>query len=91
MEVKYNSSQLSRGKRAPADGPQMSDDWLMGETTKYDRIREAVNDDRVIAQSIKDGLENEATLKLLANVSPDGTVKYIVIDSKGDKTDNELP
>lgn len=88
VEVKYDTSKLSN---KPADGRQMKDAWLRGDKTGYDRILEAVKDDDKLSKDITQGLNNGKTIKLLAEVTPEGNVEYKILDSEGKETGQKWP
>ncbi|CAM3982958.1 Cytoplasmic protein [Bacillus luti] len=79
-EAKFGSSQLGKTK----DGRQMSNDWLNGAKTRKSRILKAVDGDEVLAEEIKDALENGAVERVLSKVDSSGNVKTFRIDTKGD-------
>ncbi|HDR3345430.1 TPA: hypothetical protein QCN45_003204 [Bacillus cereus] len=79
-EAKFGSSQLGKTK----DGRQMSNDWLNGAKTRKSRVLKAVDGDEVLAEEIKDALENGAVERVLSKVDSSGNVKTFRIDTKGD-------
>ncbi|MFY0138473.1 MULTISPECIES: hypothetical protein [Bacillus cereus group] len=62
----------------------MSNDWLNGAKTRKSRILKAVDGDEVLAEEIKDALENGAVERVLSKVDSSGNVKTFRIDTKGD-------
>ena len=79
VEYKYGASVLKDTK----DGLQMSDDWLVGSKTGYDRILESVNGDRIAANAIHDSLDAGRVEKWLVHTDPFGKVTVGVLDKNG--------
>lgn len=76
-EYKYGSSGLGQTK----DGLQMSDDWLSGEKTGFDRIEHAVGHDQ--ADDILSSLRRGQVEKWLVRTDDNGVVSKAVLDSAG--------
>lgn len=55
------------------DGPQMSDQWLKGEISDFNRILKAVDGDERLAEEILAALDDGKVDKYLMTVRPDGT------------------
>ena len=77
VEYKFGSSVLGK----TADGLQMSDDWLTGVNTKYDRILESVG--RAEALEVSDALKSGRIEKWLVHTDPFGRVTVGVLDKAG--------
>ena len=80
-EGKYNTAQQGMTK----DGLQMSDDWLLGRQTGKSRIDKFVGNDKVLANKIKDALENGKVARVLSTVDKTGSIKSYILDSNGKK------
>jgi len=79
VEYKFGSSTLKPTK----DGLQMSDSWLQGTATNYDRILESVSGNRKMADSIRDALQTGRVEKWLVHTDPFGNVTVGVLDKGG--------
>src|SRR5699024_3421752 len=79
-EARFGSSRLGKTN----DGKHMSDDWLMGATTKKSRILKAVDNDRVLAHKIKQALEDNELDRVLSKVDSSGNVKTFRLNENGD-------
>ena len=79
VEYKFGSSKLKPTK----DGLQMSDDWLQGTTTNYDRILESVGGNERTANSINKALEAGRVEKWLVHTDPFGNVTVGVLEKSG--------
>ncbi|WP_260961240.1 two-partner secretion domain-containing protein [Pseudomonas citri] len=79
VEYKFGSSTLKPTK----DGLQMSDSWLQGTATNYDRILESVSGNRRVADSINDALRTGRVEKWLVHTDPFGNVTVGVLDKGG--------
>ena len=79
IEYKFNTSQLSNTQ----DGKQMSDSWLRGDKTDYDRIDEAVGGDQNMATNVHLALESGRIEKWVVRTMPDGQVYVSVLDKNG--------
>ena len=79
VEYKFGSSVLKQTK----DGLQMSDDWLVGAKTNYNRILKSVNNDPMIANSIFDASDAGRIEKWLVHTDPFGNVTVGVLDKYG--------
>ena len=56
---------LAKDTQEKRDGKQMSDDWLTGASTEKNRILKAVDNDKVLADKIKEALgDNKLERKL---------------------------
>ena len=62
----------------------MSNDWLNGAKMRKSRVLKAVDGDEVLAEEIKDALENGAVERVLSKVDSSGNMKTFRIDAKGD-------
>jgi|GEM_PF-2094003 len=71
VEAKYNTSKLSQ---TPADGPQMSDNWIEGSN----RIERAVGDADLADDILLNGYD-----RVLTHIDPNGNVTTSRIDSNG--------
>lgn len=79
VEYKFGSSKLGR----TADGLQMSDDWLRGANTNYDRILESVSNNTKVADAVASSLDAGRVEKWLVHTDPFGTVTVGVLDRSG--------
>ena len=79
VEYKFGTSALKK----TADGLQMSDDWLSGVKTTFDRISQAVNDDRSLAVNVQEALDSGRVEKWLVHTDPYGNVTVGVLDKDG--------
>jgi filamentous hemagglutinin len=79
VEYKFGSSVLAK----TADGLQMSDSWLTGANTNYNRILESVANDRKLANSIFDAMNAGRVEKLLVHTDPFGRVTVGLLDING--------
>ncbi|ROM86006.1 adhesin [Pseudomonas brassicacearum] len=79
VEYKFGSSALKPTK----DGLQMSDSWLQGTATNYDRILESVSGNGGMAQSIENALQAGRVEKWLVHTDPFGNVTVGVLDARG--------
>jgi len=70
-EAKYNTSRLGN----PADGPQMSDDWIQGSN----RIERAVGDADLADDILMNGYD-----RVLTHIAPDGTITTSRINAAGE-------
>lgn len=61
----------------------MSDNLLQGAVTNYDRIRESVNGNRKVADSINDALRTGRVEKWVVHTDPYGNVTVGVLDKGG--------
>lgn len=71
IEAKYGSSTLQMTN----DGMQLSDTWIFGSN----RLKNAVNNPAIEADIKLKGYK-----RILANISPDGTVNFQEVDALGD-------
>src|SRR5699024_3633942 len=80
---------LAKDTEEKRDGKQMSDDWLTGEWTEKNRILKAVDNDKVLAEKIKEALgDNKLERKLSVRFIDEEEqnkiiiyVKLIIMDS----------
>jgi hypothetical protein len=79
VEYKFGSSKLG----STADGLQMSDDWLRGANTNYDRILESVSNNRKAADAVASSLDAGRVEKWLVHTDPYGNVTVGVLDRNG--------
>lgn len=79
VEYKFGSSKLKPTK----DGLQMSDDWMTGTTTNYNRILESVGGNERAANSINKALEAGRVEKWLVHTDPFGNVTVGVLEKSG--------
>jgi len=77
MEAKYNTAKLGD----TVDGKQMSDSWVNGETTGFDRLREAVGPRT--ADKIRESIDAGRVQKLLLQVDESGKVSIKALDILG--------
>ncbi len=78
VEYKYGTSTLKN----TADGLQMSDTWLTGAYTNYNRILESVGNPKT-ALEVRDALRNNRVEKWLVHTDPYGNVTVGVLDKAG--------
>ncbi|POP71964.1 hypothetical protein [Pseudomonas syringae] len=79
VEYKFGSSKL----KPTRDGLQMSDDWMTGATTNYNRILESVDGDAQMARNIRDSLLSGRVEKWLVHTDPFGKVTVGILDKGG--------
>ncbi|VWC28774.1 hemagglutinin repeat-containing protein [Burkholderia lata] len=79
VEYKYDTSKLKK----TADGLQMSDDWLTGANTGFNRMRDAVSNDRVLSADIQNALNSNRVEKWLVHTDPYGNVTVGILDKNG--------
>ncbi|MCG6578112.1 filamentous hemagglutinin N-terminal domain-containing protein [Pseudomonas sp. AF32] len=79
VEYKFGSSALKPTK----DGLQMSDDWLLGKNSNYDRILESVGGNSGMAQSVENAMQAGRVEKWLVHTDPFGNVTVGVLDARG--------
>ncbi|WLH14027.1 hypothetical protein PSH58_06735 [Pseudomonas hefeiensis] len=79
VEYKFGSSKLKPTK----DGLQMSDDWLQGTNTNYDRILESVGGNQKTADSINKAMAAGRVEKWLVHTDPFGNVTVGVLEKGG--------
>ena len=77
VEAKYNTGSLGYTK----DGKQMSDGWLRGDKTKFNRIQDAVSESE--AAMIDDAMKGGQVEKWLVRVDEQGAVSKRLLDSAG--------
>lgn len=77
VEAKYNKASLGYTR----DGKQMSDGWLTGEKTGFNRIRHAVG--KPEADAIKDAMKGGQVEKWLVRVDEQGNTSKRLLDSSG--------
>lgn len=78
-EAKFGSSKLGNTK----DNLQMSDDWITGSKTGKNRILKAVDNDKELAETIEEALENGQVERVLSKVDKTGKVTTYKLDSNG--------
>lgn len=79
VEYKFGSSPLGK----TLDGLQMSDGWLTGVKTNYNRILESVSGDLATAADIGVSLRAGRVEKWLVHTDPLGNVTVALLDSQG--------
>ncbi len=79
VEYKFGSSTLKKTK----DGLQMSDDWLLGTTSKYARIFESVGKDHAKAGEIMRSLRAGRVERWVVHTDPHGVVTVGIVDKMG--------
>ena len=79
VEYKFGSSTLKQTK----DGMQMSDSWLTGANTNYNRVLESVSGDAREARNIRQALAAGRVEKWLVHTDPFGNVTVGVLDKAG--------
>lgn len=79
VEYKYGTSTL----KPTADGLQMSDTWLTGANTDYNRIFEAVNGNIETAESVSKAMNTGRVEKWLVHTDPYGNVTVGILDKSG--------
>lgn len=79
VEYKFGSSKL----KPTRDGLQMSDDWLQGSSTNYNRILESVNGNEKAADSINKAPQAGRVEKWLVHTDPFGNVTVGVLEKNG--------
>ncbi|ULU27706.1 hemagglutinin repeat protein [Dyella terrae] len=78
VEYKFGSSALGQ----TADGLQMSDNWLTGANTNYNRILESTGNEAV-ADSVSTSLQQGRVERWVVNTDPFGNVSVGVVDKSG--------
>ena len=61
----------------------MSDDWITGSKTGKNRILKAVDNDKELAETIEEALENGQVERVLSKVDKTGKVTTYKLDSNG--------
>lgn len=79
VEYKFGSSALKKTD----DGLQMSDGWMTGVNTGYDRILEAVSGNEKVADNINKSMASGRIEKWLVHTDPHGAVTVGVLDKAG--------
>jgi filamentous hemagglutinin len=79
IEYKFDTSALGK----TADGKQMSDSWLSGNATGYNRILESVNDDIAVANKISKAMNEGRVEKWVVRTKVDGSTEIRVVDASG--------
>ena len=79
IEYKFGTSTLKN----TADGLQMSDTWVSGGTTGYNRILEAVGKNQATADAINAALKAGRVEKWLVQTDPYGNVTFGLLDKNG--------
>ncbi|MDC6294822.1 hemagglutinin repeat-containing protein [Ralstonia pseudosolanacearum] len=79
VEYKFGSSKLGN----PADGLQMSDDWITGAKTGKSRVLDSLSGDRVEAGKFMDAFDAGRVEKWLVHTDPFGNVTVGVLDKNG--------
>ena len=79
VEYKFGSSRLAN----TTDGLQMSDGWLRGDNTNYNRILESVSGSRKVADDVLASLDAGRVEKWLVHTDPYGNVVVGVVDRNG--------
>ncbi|MDR6868614.1 hypothetical protein J2Y69_003238 [Microbacterium resistens] len=73
VEAKYSTSGSPKLGNT-LDGPQMGNDWLTGEKTRFNRILEAVGGNTSLADNIVAALNRGEVDKIMTIVRPDGSL-----------------
>jgi hypothetical protein len=81
IEYKFGSSSLN----TTLDGRQMSDSWLIGSNTSFNRIRDSVGGDMLRAEAIRDALNAGRIEKWLVHVDPAGQTSVVLMNANGGK------
>jgi hypothetical protein len=81
IEYKFGSSSLN----TTLDGRQMSDSWLIGSNTSFNRIRDSVGGDILRAEAIRDALNAGRIEKWLVHVDPAGQNSVVLMNANGGK------
>jgi len=79
VEYKFGQSVLKK----TGDGMQMSDDWVRGAQTGYDRILESVNGDVIKANAIKKSLDSGRVEKWVVHTDSAGGASVWIVDAAG--------
>jgi filamentous hemagglutinin len=79
VEYKFGSSTLGK----TLDGLQMSDSWLTGAKTNYNRILESVGGNRSLAFEIEQSLTTMRVEKWVVHTDPLGNVTVAMVDAQG--------
>ncbi|WP_443115240.1 hemagglutinin repeat-containing protein [Herbaspirillum seropedicae] len=79
VEYKFGQSVLKKTD----DGMQMSDSWLRGTNTGYDRILESVGGDRIQADAINQSLKAGRVEKWVVHTDPAGGMAVWMVDPAG--------
>ncbi|MDW5415707.1 hypothetical protein R6242_03875 [Iodobacter sp. CM08] len=79
VEYKFGSSVLKETK----DGLQMSDSWLSGANTNYNRVLESVENNTIAANKIFDAMNQGRVEKWLVHTDPFGRITVGVLDKNG--------
>ena len=77
IEYKFDKSTLG----STVDGKQMSDPWLRGDNSGYNRILESVGDSH--AEAVTDALRAGRVEKWVIRTRPDGSTEVQVLDAMG--------
>jgi filamentous hemagglutinin len=86
IEYKFGGSRPGN----PNDGPQMSDSWLVGGNTGYDRIRESVNNNAQLANSVHAAVLNGRIEKWLGHIDFAGGATVQLFNSAGQVIKNPV-
>lgn len=79
VEYKFGTSKLGH----TADGIQMSDDWLTGAKSNFDRILDSVGGDVAKARDIRKALDAGRVERWVVNTDPHGSVSVGIVDRMG--------
>ncbi|MBF4634831.1 hypothetical protein ITJ38_10500 [Agreia pratensis] len=79
VEAKFGTS----GIKDSLDGRQMSDSWLTGEKTGFNRIYEAVGKDEALTDRIEAALRNGEVTRVMTKIDEFGVVTPRLLDSGG--------
>jgi filamentous hemagglutinin len=80
IEYKFDQSKLG----STLDGKQMSDSWLEGTSTGYNRILESVGDaNKALANDVTNALNAGRMEKWVVRTLPDGSTQIRVLDALG--------
>lgn len=79
VEYKFGTSKLGH----TADGTQMSDDWLTGAKSNFDRILDSVGGDVAKARDIRKALDAGRVERWVVNTDPHGSVSVGIVDRMG--------
>ena len=79
VEYKFGTSRLGN----TVDGVQMSDGWLQGTVSNYNRILEAVGNSYAVADSVTDALRAGRIERWVVHTDPFGNVSVGMVDAAG--------
>jgi hypothetical protein len=76
VEYKFGTSTLKN----TIDGKQMSDSWLVGENTGFNRILDSLRDNKEMTDSITKAMKNKKVEKWFVHTNPIGRVSIGLLD-----------